>query len=64
MMPGSGEWYWYCRHCETELTRGEDAVACEDAAECPCSPEWGGDACGYIVCRYCHRPATERRRSL
>jgi len=41
------------------LERGQDAVACEDASECPYSGDWGGDACGFVVCRYCHRPATE-----
>jgi hypothetical protein len=56
------DWYWYCAHCEQELDRGEEAIACEDAAECPYSAEWDGDACGYIICRYCHRPAKERVR--
>jgi len=56
------EWYWYCEHCEKDLVRGEDAIACEDAAECPYSGDWGGDACGYIVCVDCHRPASERVR--
>ena len=58
---GSGTWRWYCTHCEEFLDRGEDAVACEDRKACPYSADWGGDACGYIVCRYCHRPATEVR---
>ena len=62
MMIGEGEWYWYCDHCELELDRGTDAIACEDAGECPASQEWGGDACGYIVCKYCHHPASEKWR--
>jgi hypothetical protein len=53
------DYKWYCRHCEENLERGETAVACEDAAACPYSADWGGDACGYIVCRHCHRPAAE-----
>jgi len=61
-MPGSKEWRWYCRYCDQDLDRGVDAIACEDPGECPCSAGWGGDACGYIVCRYCHRPAAEVRR--
>jgi len=56
---GERDWSWYCRHCEIDLDRGHDAVACDDAAECPYSADWGGDACGYIVCEYCHRPASE-----
>jgi hypothetical protein len=52
---------WYCAHCEEDLHRGDDALACDDPDECPYSAEWGGDACGYIVCRHCHRPAEERR---
>ena len=56
------EWLWYCRHCEEWLERGDDAVACEDAAECPASAEWGGDACGYIVHTKCHRPASQCRK--
>jgi hypothetical protein len=53
------EWVWYCRHCEQVLERGEDAVACDDPAGCIRTDEWGGDACGYIVCRHCRRPASE-----
>ena len=64
MMIGEGEWYWYCDHCGKELTRGVDAIACEDAGECPYSAEWGGDACGHIVCYHCHRPAKDRWRAL
>jgi len=53
------EWVWYCRHCKQQLERGNDAIACEDPAECIRTDEWGGDACGYIVCRYCRRPASD-----
>lgn len=55
------EWSWYCPNCREYLSREGDAMACEDSAECPYSAEWGGSACGYIVCRNCHRPAVERR---
>lgn len=59
-------WYWYCRHCDQLLEEcdgdREDAIVCDDPAECIRSFEWGGDACGYIVCRYCRTPATEVRR--
>jgi hypothetical protein len=58
MILTSVEYVWYCRHCEEELERGETAVAC-DSLPCPCSGEWGGDPCGYIVCCHCHRPAAE-----
>lgn len=51
---------WYCTHCEEDLRRGVDALACDDPDECPYSADWNGCACGYIVCRYCHRPAVER----
>jgi len=53
------EWVWYCRHCKQKLERGDDAIACEDPAECIRTDQWGGDACGYIVCRYCRRPASD-----
>ena len=56
---GEREWSWYCRHCEEYLQRGKDAIACEDRTECIRVGEWGGDACGYIVCQYCRRPASE-----
>jgi hypothetical protein len=59
----SEHWVWYCPECNTDLTRGEDAIACEDPDACPNTKDWGGDACGYIVCTECHRPARERRRS-
>jgi hypothetical protein len=61
MTPGDGEdGFWYCAHCEADLHRGDDALACDDADECPYSAEWDDDACGYIVCKHCHHPAKER----
>jgi len=53
------EWTWWCRHCQQELDRGVDAIVCEDVAECIRVGEWGGDACGYIVCKHCRNPAAE-----
>jgi len=59
----SENYVWYCPECNVELTRGDDAVACEDPAKCPNTEDWGGDACGYIVHTECHGVAKERRRS-
>ena len=53
------EWVWYCRHCQQVLERGEDAIVCDDASECIRIDEWGGDACGYVVCLHCRHPAAE-----
>jgi len=60
----SVEWDWYCRNCQEWLGDPEDedsnAIICEDAVECPHSVDWEGDACGYVVCRWCHEPATDK----
>jgi len=53
------DWVWFCKHCRQMLERGDDAIACEDPAECIRTDEWDGDACGYIVCRHCRRPASD-----
>lgn len=53
------EWVWFCKHCRQTLEEGDDAIACDDAAECIRTDQWGGDACGYIICRYCRRPASD-----
>jgi hypothetical protein len=55
---------WYCENCEEAIgypyIEDTHAMVCEDAAECPKSIEWDGDACGYVVCKWCHEPAVER----
>lgn len=55
---------WYCEHCEERIgypyMEETHAEICEDAGECPRSQEWGGDACGHVVCKWCHEPASER----
>ena len=53
------DWRWYCKHCRQELERGEDAIVGADPEECIRAVMWGGDACGYIVCKYCRNPASE-----
>lgn len=53
------DWVWYCDHCKQILERGEDAIVCDDPVECIRTDEWDGDACGYIVCRHCRRPASD-----
>jgi len=55
---------WYCRHCEEWLGWPEidehDAEICDDPAECPHSVDWEGDACGHVICKWCHEPAVDR----
>ena len=58
------DWVWFCKHCRHVLERGDDAIVCDDPAECIRTDEWGGDACGYIVCRHCRHPASEVGRSV
>jgi len=51
----------YCKHCgeSVGLHYIDDCAAetCSDPAECPYSFDWNGDACGYIICPYCHHNA-------
>jgi len=54
------EYEYYCKYCEQVLDRDTEAHLCEDSNECPYTADWGGDACGYLVCNYCHRPVSER----
>jgi len=53
------DWVWFCKHCRQILVRGDDAIACEDPAECIRTAQWGGDACGHIVCCHCRRIASD-----
>lgn len=58
---------WYCSNCEEWIGWPElgdsPAVICDDASECPHSVEWDGDACGHVVCKWCHEPASDRTRT-
>lgn len=58
---------WYCSNCEEWIGWPDldesPAVICDDAAECPHSVDWDGDACGYVVCEWCHEPASDRTRT-
>lgn len=57
---------WYCENCEEFVgypyMDETHAKTCDDAIECPYSEEWNGDACGYVVCKWCHSPAVTRYR--
>ena len=58
---------WFCSNCEGWIgwpdLDDSPAVICDDAAECPHSIDWEGDACGYVVCEWCHEPASDRTRT-
>jgi hypothetical protein len=54
---------WFCPSCEEQIghpyIEETNSEICNDATKCPHSVEWGDDPCGYVVCRWCHEPATE-----
>lgn len=58
------DWFWYCRGCGEKRERGDDALICDDVDECVRSEEWGGCACGYVVCAECRRPLVELHTSV
>lgn len=57
---------WYCENCQEYIgypyMDETHADICDNAADCPHSKGWDGDACGHVVCKWCHEPAGERYR--
>lgn len=56
---------WFCEHCDERIgypyMPDTHATVCDDPAECPHSVEWDGDACGHVVCEWCHEPAVDQQ---
>lgn len=59
-LPEPHNYSWWCPLCRRYLEIGDDAIPCDSREDCVRTEEWGGSACGYIVCEYCRTPAVEK----
>jgi hypothetical protein len=57
-------WEWYCDDCDEWVGWPEigetTAQVCRDRETCVRSDQWGGDACGHVVCGDCRSVVSER----